>query len=101
MRYSSIMFAQRQLAAALARADREGWRGVARMRLPGVQRDLEHLSAYFRRFVGVGTTVGRSVNDRFLRANRVEGGVLSYGRVARLLITFSREQQGTLVPRKP
>ncbi len=72
VRYSSIMFAQRQLAAALARADRERWRGVARRRLPGVQRDLEHLSAYFRRFVGVGTTVGRSVNDRFLRANRMD-----------------------------
>jgi hypothetical protein len=101
VRYSSIMFAERQLMAALARADRRAWRTLAEQRLPGVRRDLEDLSEYFRQFVGVGTSVGRSVNDQFLRANRVEGGVLNYGRAARLLITFSRRNDGVVIPSTP
>ena len=97
-RYSAFVFAQRHLLAALARADREAWRELASQVSPGVRRDLEDLSNYWRQFQGIGTDVGRAVNDRFLRANRVQGGVLSYGRAVRLLITFAEQNGGNLRP---
>jgi hypothetical protein len=96
-RYSASVFAQRQLLASLARADREVYRAVAARRFPGVIRDLADLAEYWRQFQGVGTTIGRAVNDRYLRANRVQGGVLSYGRSVRLLITYAGVNDGQLV----
>ena len=88
-RYSAYVFAQGQLLGQLARADRETFQRVASRRYVGVQRDLAAASAYARRFRGVGTSVGRSMNDRALRTNRVDGGVLSYRLSVRLLLTFA------------
>lgn len=90
-RYSALVFAQGQLLSALARADRERFEAVAVQRYPGIVRDLRDLLEYWAQFQGVGTTVGRSVNDRFLRTNRVQGGIQSYGRSVRLIMTFARE----------
>ncbi|MCZ6916064.1 MAG: DUF3810 domain-containing protein [Gemmatimonadetes bacterium] len=96
-RYSATVFAQQQLLASLARADREVYGEVAARRFPGVLRDLADLAEYWRQFQGVGTAIGRMVNDRYLRANRVQGGVLSYGRSVRLLITHASLNDGRLI----
>jgi hypothetical protein len=82
----------------LARADREAAREVVANRFPGVRRDLEDASDYWKQFQGVGTTIGRAVNDRFLRTNRVRAGVESYGLSVRLLITFAAQHDGGVVP---
>ncbi len=97
-RYAAVMFAQRQLASALAAASPDDWKELARRRLPGVQRDLEDMYEYFRRFQGVGTEVGRAVNDRYLKANRVHSGVLSYQGSIGLLIAYSRANAGSVIP---
>ena len=97
-RYSALVFAQGQLLRALARADREAAREVVANRFPGIQRDLEDWSEYWEEFEGVGTTIGRAVNDRYLRTNRVRAGVQSYGLSVRLLITFAEQHEGTVVP---
>ncbi len=100
-RYSALVFAQGQLLRALARADREAAQEVVASRFPGIQRDLEDLSEYWEQFQGVGTTIGRAVNDRYLRTNRVRAGVGSYGLSVRLLITFAAQHDGRLVPLEP
>ncbi len=97
-RYSALVFAQGQLLRVLARADREAAREVVANRFPGIQRDLEDWSEYWEEFEGVGTTIGRAVNDRYLRSNRVRAGVQSYGLSVRLLITFAAQHDGTVVP---
>jgi len=97
-RYSALVFAQGQLLRVLARADREAAQEVAANRFPGIQRDLEDLSEYWEQFQGVGTTIGRAVNDRYLRTNRVRAGVRSYGLSVRLLVTFAAQHDGRLVP---
>jgi hypothetical protein len=98
VRYSALVFAQRQLLNALARADRDAAREIAARRFPGIRRDLEDLAEYWRRFPPVGRTIGRAVNDRYLRANRVHGGIQSYGFSVRLLITFASQHDGKVVP---
>ena len=97
-RYSALVFAQGQLLRVLARSDREAAREVVANRFPGIRRDLEDLSEYWERFQGVGTTIGRAVNDRYLRTNRVRAGVRSYGLSVRLIITFAAQHDGRLVP---
>jgi hypothetical protein len=98
VRYSALVFAQGQLLNALARADRDAAREIAARRFPGIRRDLEDLAEYWKRFEGVGRTIGRAVNDRYLRTNRVHGGIQSYGFSVRLLITFASQHDGKVVP---
>ena len=100
-RYAAYVFAQDQLLDMLARADRDTFKRVSTQQYPGVQRDLLDNAIYWRQFRGVGTAMGRRVNDRFLRTNRVKGGLSNYGRSVRLLLTFAKQNGGTLVPGAP
>ena len=97
-RYAAYIFAQNQLLGILARADREAARDIASRRFAGVRRDLEDRAAYWRKYRGVGTSIGHAVNNRFLRTNRVEGGTLSYARSVRLILTFASQNDGRVVP---
>jgi hypothetical protein len=92
-RYSALSFAQAQLVGALPNRER---RRIAAERLPGVVRDLRDLEEYRRRNESVAGTVQTAVNDRYLRANRVPGGVQSYGRSAFLLILYLRQHPEAL-----
>ncbi len=97
-RYSALVFAQGQLLRVLARADLEAAQEAGANRFPGVRRDLEAWSEYWEQFQGVGTTIGRAVNDRYLRTNRVRAGVQSYGLSVRLLITFAGQHNESVIP---
>lgn len=97
-RYSAAFFAQRQLLAALAPSAPDEARRIAGLRLPGVRRDLADLAVYLNRYRGVTRVIGTAVNDRYLRANRVPGGIRNYGHATRLLITWAR-RTGTVIPR--
>ncbi len=98
-RYSALAFAQMELVNAVRQFDPETARRLAAERVPGFRRDLDSLNAYFAQFRGPTTSVGRAVNDRFLRANRVPGGIQNYDRVLQLLIQFSRQNGGSAIPR--
>ncbi|MGQ0722203.1 MAG: DUF3810 domain-containing protein [Candidatus Eiseniibacteriota bacterium] len=97
-RYSALLFAQRQLLTALATLDEERVGLLLRQRLPGVQRDVDDIRDYWARFEGPAREASRRTNDAFLRTNRVEGGVASYGRSVELLVAWARERGGTLAP---
>lgn len=94
LRYSAAVRAQARLLAALRRRDAERARALEERRLPGVRRDLEDLAAYHRRYRGPARRVAHSVNDAYLRANRVPGGVASYGRVTELLVRYGAFRGG-------
>lgn len=96
-RYSAAVLAHRQLVAALAPVATAEARHIAGQRLPGVRRDLLDLAEYVNRYRGVARAVGTAVNDRYLRANRVPGGVRNYSHATRLLITWSR-RTGSVAP---
>ena len=96
-RYSAYVFAQRQLLAALSRYDRDRARNLAGLRLPGVQRDIRAASEYWQQFEGRTSRATRSMNNAYLRTNRVPGGILSYNRSVELLIAYARSRGGWLV----
>jgi hypothetical protein len=87
-RYSAYFFAHRQLLRALLLVDPETAQGLLEERLPGVQRDVDDLHDYWRRYQGAMRNFSHSVNDAYLRSHRVEGGVLSYGRSVDLLLRY-------------
>jgi hypothetical protein len=94
-RYAAASFAQSQLMAALPARER---RRIAAQRIPGVVRDLRDLDEYRRRNASAAGAVQSAVNDRYLRANRVPGGIQSYGRSALLLILYARQHPEDLAP---
>jgi hypothetical protein len=92
------MYAGSQLLTSLAGADTEAYSRIAGSRLPGTRRDVADLAAWINRFEGVADRVATAVNDRYLRMNRVPGGVANYGRSVRLMIEYSRRNDGVFMP---
>lgn len=97
-RYAAAMYASSRLLASLASADPDEYSRIAGARLPGPKRDLADFNAWANRYNGVAQTVATAVNDRYLRANRVPGGVANYGRSVRLIIEFARRNEDRLMP---
>jgi hypothetical protein len=95
-RYSACVFAQRQLLFTLLAFDEDRARKIIETRLPGVQRDVDDLRAYWERHQGRARDISHSLNDAYLRTNRVEGGVASYGRSVELLVAYAETRGGTL-----
>lgn len=97
VRYSGYLFAQWQLMRELKRVDPDAARRIAALRCKGVQRDVYYSHAYWSVFQGPVQKVSLAVNNAFLKANRVNGGLLSYQMSARLIVLFSRYNEGTCV----
>jgi hypothetical protein len=95
-RYSAAVFAQRQLLMALIPRDEEAARALIALRVPGVQRDIDDLRAYWSLSDGPTGRIARRVNDAYLRSNRVEEGVASYGRSVVLLLEWAERHGGEL-----
>jgi len=96
--YSACLFAQRQLLRTLWYLDNPTARTLVEQRLPGVQRDVNDINAYWAQFQGPVQDASRATNDAFLRTNRVEGGVHSYGRSVELMVAWARQRGGRLEP---
>ncbi|HEX9639888.1 MAG TPA: DUF3810 domain-containing protein [Candidatus Krumholzibacteria bacterium] len=87
--YSAILFAQRQLLRNLLRADPDAGQALLERRYRGVQRDVDELQEFWRRYRGRATEWAEHSNDLYLRAHRVEGGIHSYAGSAELLLRFA------------
>jgi hypothetical protein len=97
-RYSALLFAQRQLLRALLSAGaRDEAKELIDRRLPGVQRDVDDLNAYWSRYVGPARRIATRVNDAYLKTNRVHDGVLAYGRSVELIVAWARSRGGHVV----
>lgn len=95
--YSGWLFAQRRLLTELGAADPERAAMLLARRLPGVQRDVDALRAFWASWQGSGHTLGHRVNHAYLTANQVQGGALSYSMAAHLIVAWARQQGGRLV----
>jgi len=95
--YAGHAMAQLTFVGILARRDRRAARALVAERLPGVRRDIRDYADYIQRVeVHVAAEASRTVNNAYLHANQVPGGIASYGRVARLLVAWSRAHGGHL-----
>jgi hypothetical protein len=90
-RYGAFFFLQRQLISALQRVSPEAAREVARMRDPGITRDLEYLREFWRPAQGVAGQIGSRVNDAMLRSHRIPEGVASYQGSVWVFVALARE----------
>lgn len=100
-RYAAAYYAHAQLVAALATADREAATRLVERRLPGVHRDVQDAAAFYRRFQGPARSIGRGVNDRYLRAQGVAEGVRDYQRSVQQIVIYARLHDGVVVPGRP
>ncbi len=98
-RYSGYLFAQRQLFTELVLRDRDVAMVLLHRRLPGVQRDVNWLRAFWDGYRGAPRSVSLAMNNVYLKANHVEGGLSSYHRSAQLLVLYARHQGGSCLIR--
>lgn len=96
-RYSAYFMAQRQLVGELGKRDLERAKAIAKERCPGIKRDVEAMNAYYAAHKGRVSDMQSKVNDLYLKANRVKGGVQAYGRSAQLIMAFARSNSGSCV----
>jgi len=97
-RYSGALFAQRQLIGELGRYDLKRAQALLARRLPGVQRDVDFLRAFWARYEGTATRVSQSVNDRYLKSQGMKGGVATYAASRNLIVIFARQNGGRAWP---
>lgn len=90
--YSGTMlaftYASNALLSADEKADSEVWNGLS----AGVKKDLAYDSAYWKQFEGPVAKISDSVNNSYLKANRQNDGVQSYGRMVDLLLALQRKE---------
>ena len=97
LQYSGWLSLYGTVMGALPRADRAD---MERRLKPGPRDDLLAISDRVRRYaVPVASRAGYAIYDRYLKANRVEAGVRSYGEVLRLLLGTKFNEDGSPVLR--
>ncbi len=101
VRYAGYLFAQRYVLGELARLDRTKTVELLKRRHPGVQRDVDHLREFWDQFKGPAAEVSQTVNNAYLQAHGVKGGVRSYGMVLQLIVQYARDNGGSPGPEKP
>jgi hypothetical protein len=92
VRYGGWLFAQRQVLQALQRTDPLAAGAILAERLPGVQRDVNAAHAFWTGYDGPLERLGDRVNDTYLRANAVKGGIRSYSQSVELVVLWHRAQ---------
>ena len=90
VRYSGWLFAQRQVLRSLLKLHQPTGKRHLLDRLPGVQTDVNLAHAFWTRYDGELSDLSTQVNDLYLKANNVEGGVKSYGLSLRLMVRWAR-----------
>jgi len=93
LQYTAALYASSTLLSAASPYAPDEVQELAARLGPGPRRDLQEIREFWEQHRGRATRAARSVNDAYLRSNRVEGGVQSYGRVASMLVGMARGGQ--------
>ncbi|MBB6215700.1 hypothetical protein HNQ80_001789 [Anaerosolibacter carboniphilus] len=91
--YSGVLLALLHSMNALYIHDPESFLKLKSMYSEGLQRDLENLNAYWKKYEGPIERATTKVNDAYLKSNMQEDGVHSYGRMVDLLLAEQRSKQ--------
>lgn len=89
--YSGTVLALLNTMSALYRADPDAYKEVRALYGPGLNRDFQAWSEYWRRYDGPVERASSKLNDSYLKANRQQDGVQSYGRMVDLLLAMYRQ----------
>lgn len=87
--YSGYMHALSNCAGALRRADKEQYDRLVSFYSEGMIKDLAAYSEYYRPYADTKTwKASNELNDKYLKANQQEKGVLSYEEDVALILRF-------------
>lgn len=84
--YSGLLLGLIHSMNALAGVDMDAYRELTGEYHPGVLRDISANSAHWQKYEGKASEMQDKVNDTYLKANRQEDGVRSYGRMVDLML---------------
>lgn len=87
-RYSGLISAWKHLNNRLYGENRDRWANAYAYITPAVARDLKAEREYWKAFETPVATISTAVNDAYLKANREEDGVKTYGQVVDLLLAY-------------
>jgi len=91
-RYSGTVYALIYAMNALYSHDPEKAAAISDNYGEGLRRDLQDISAYWKQYEGRVEEFTEDVNDAYLKSNRQEEGVQSYGRMVDLLLAEQRTE---------
>lgn len=94
--YSGWARIVRSLQRDMARVDREGWNRAMEALSPGVRRDWGDYVRWYEENRSIAGPAASAINDTYLRAHAVPGGIASYDRVTTLLLEWARRNDGRL-----
>ncbi|MCK9176569.1 MAG: DUF3810 domain-containing protein, partial [Clostridiales bacterium] len=96
--YSGLISSWKSIARKLWEEDPSRYYQVYRESLsPAVIRDLEAESSYWKAFDTPIAQLSETINDQYLKANREEEGVKSYGGVVDLLLAWIETEEALLL----
>ena len=87
VRYSGYLNALR-VVGAISGSDPEFYQTLVERIGEGPRKDLEARAAFWARYEGRARAVADKVNNRYLKANRIESGTQSYGEDIALIIGY-------------
>lgn len=92
--YSGAMLGFIYANNALYSADQSAGQETFSLLEDGARRDLSAASAYWKQFEGPAAEISGKINDSYLKSNRQDDGVKSYGRMVDLLLAEYRQRHG-------
>ncbi len=92
--YSGTLLALIHSMNALYRHNRSEYGRIVKQYSPGVLRDLRNEILYWEQYEGPVEEISNKVNDAYLKANKQQEGVHSYGRMVDLLIASYKKEKG-------
>lgn len=96
--YSGLLLGLIHASNALASADADRYWAVREQFSEGVERDIAANTAHWRQYEGKASEIHEQVNDSYLKANRQEDGVKSYGRMVDLMVAEMKEWPDGVTP---
>ena len=92
-RYSGYLLGWIHAANALADADFEAYQRCASVLCGEARQDLAENNKFWDRYDTKTAEVANQINDTYLKANRQEDGVKSYGRVVDLMLAYQKMER--------
>ena len=91
IQYSGVFLALIYSMNAMYREDQEVYYQLRNKYSQGLTRDMKYNSEFWDKYQGKAEEISSNINDSYLKGNRQEDGVKSYGRMVELLLAEYRD----------
>ncbi|MDD3919900.1 MAG: DUF3810 domain-containing protein [Eubacteriales bacterium] len=95
LQYSGVMLALINSGNALHDSDEAAYDRLFATYSEGVVRDIKHYNAYWKAYEGPVEEAMTEMNDNYLKYNRQESGVKSYGEMVDLLLAWLEKESAS------